>query len=41
MLMDRQHYSWVFVGVAITLACAIVAALAVGREAERPGTTQA
>ena len=40
MLMDRQHYSWVFVGVAITLGCAIVAALAVGREAERPAAAK-
>ncbi len=36
LLMDRQLYSWVFVGVAVTLGCAIVAALAVGREAVEP-----
>ena len=35
MLLDRQLYSMVFVGVAITLACAIVAAVAVAREARR------
>jgi MFS family permease len=33
MLLDRQRYSMVFIGVAVTLACAIVAALALGREA--------
>ena len=32
MLLDRQQYSMVFVGVAVTLGCAIVAALALGRE---------
>ncbi|MEO8104073.1 MAG: MFS transporter, partial [Betaproteobacteria bacterium] len=32
MLLDRNLYSPVFIGVAITLACAIVAALALGRE---------
>jgi len=32
MLLDRQLHSMVFTGVAMTLACAIVAALALGRE---------
>ncbi len=33
MLLDRHKYSMVFIGVAMTLVCAIVAALALGREA--------
>lgn len=32
-LLDRQLYAMVFIGVAMTLACAILAALALGREA--------
>jgi len=33
LLLDRQLNSMVFVGIAVTLACGIVAALALGREA--------
>ena len=36
MLLDRHLPAMVFVGVAITLACAIVAAMAVARESQRP-----
>ena len=32
MLLDRNLHSMVFIGVAMTLSCAILAALALGRE---------
>jgi predicted MFS family arabinose efflux permease len=37
MLLDRHLNSMVFIGIAITLACGIVAALALGREAGHKG----